>query len=183
VALQLATRGRATSVVCLAPAGGWRAGGPFDRYLAVQFGFAYRVCRALLAPRRRRMLERRGVRRALLRSMVAEPDQVSNETFRTIVSDIAGCDALALSLRSVLARDLSTTAEVTVPVLIAWSEHDRILVSRASRDRLVRQVGRPEVTTLAGCGHVPMSDAPELVARTIIEFTGRARPVDREAPA
>lgn len=173
VALQLAARGRATSVVCLAPAGGWRAGGAFDRYLAAQFGVAAGVCRRLDRPRGRRLLARPGVRRALLRSMVARPDLVTAAQAQTVVADIAGCQALRIALNRPEARDIGFTPSIDVPVLIAWSQFDKVLVSHESRRRLERQVGAPEVVRLAGVGHVPMSDDPVLVAETVLEFTER----------
>lgn len=170
VALQLAGRGRAASVVCLAPAGGWVAGGTYDRFLAAQFAFAYRTCVRLTSPRRLRLLNRPSVRRALLFAMVSRPENVTDSSYLAIVEDIAGCQALRYSIRSVAARDLSSAPPATCPVLIAWSAQDRILISGSSRRRLERQVGAPKVVRLPGVGHVPMSDSPELVASTILEF-------------
>jgi pimeloyl-ACP methyl ester carboxylesterase len=57
-------------------------------------------------------------------------------------------------------------------VLVAWSAGDRILVSRKGRRAFMRWVPNAEETTLLGVGHVPMSDDPELVARTVLEFIG-----------
>jgi len=171
VALQLAGRGRASSVVCLSPAGGWPVGGPFDRFLAAQFSLAYRTVRRLSAQRDGRLLFRRTVRRAFLVPMVARPENVTDAAYRAIVANIAACDALRLSIGRPSARDVHDAPPVDCPVLLAWGGQDRILVSRASRRRLALQVGDPEVVVLPHVGHVPMSDAPELVASTILEFT------------
>ncbi|MFT4263828.1 MAG: alpha/beta hydrolase [Nocardioides sp.] len=171
IALQLAARGRARSVVCLAPAGGWPVGSPFDRLLTAQFAAAYRVCRMLVAPAGRPFRRTPGVRRALLHAMVARPQRVSPRAFDEIVADVAGCRALRESLHRPAARDLAFTPAAPCPVLIAWSAEDRILVSHAYRRTLAEQVGAPTVVTLPGVGHIPMSDEPDLVARTILEFT------------
>jgi pimeloyl-ACP methyl ester carboxylesterase len=173
IALQLAARGRAESVVCLAPAGGWSAGGLFDRYLATQFGLAFAVT-GRLRSRGRRTLLRPAVKRALLSGMFARPDQIDERTYLGIVDDIADCQALRRSLGDSAARDVSFTPRLTCPVLIAWSDRDRILISRASRRNLERQVGNPRVIHLPDVGHVPMQDSPELVAFTILDFTATA---------
>lgn len=59
----------------------------------------------------------------------------------------------------------------TVPVTVAWGDRDKILLLRqASRARAHLPAARH--VTLTGCGHVPMSDDPDLVAATILETTG-----------
>jgi pimeloyl-ACP methyl ester carboxylesterase len=174
VALQLAGRGRARSVVCLAPAGGWAIGRAFDRFLAAQFSLAYWACRRLTGPGGGRLRNDPRVRRALLRGMVAKPDRVSDEQFEELVLDIARCDALRRSISRPETRDVSSVPSIACPVLIAWSDCDRILVSRASRRRLASQVGRPEVRLLPGVGHVPMGDDPVLVSEVILKFAREA---------
>jgi len=174
VALQLAGRGRAASVVCLAPAGGWVTGGSFDRFLGTQFAVAFRTCRRMLTPRGQRLLQHPAMRRVLLFGMVARPERVGHQQYREIVKDIAGCKALEVSILRPSARDLSEVPRLEVPVLIAWSDRDRILVSSTSRRRLEQQVGDPEVILLPDVGHVPMSDAPETIAALVLEFSGRS---------
>lgn len=172
IALRLAERGRARAVVCLAPAGGWLPGSPFDRALAAQFAAAYRFCRGLTSTAAgQKMLRRRPVRRALLHAMVARPELVSDRGYVDTVYDVAGCEAIRSSVYNRAARDLSYIPPLSTPTLIAWSAMDRILVAERYRSRLARLVGAPEVVTLPGVGHVPMSDDPELVASTILAFT------------
>jgi pimeloyl-ACP methyl ester carboxylesterase len=61
------------------------------------------------------------------------------------------------------------------PITVAWAEKDALLpmaeYARALPERL------PEVafSVLAGVGHEPMLDDPELVARTILAVTGAAK--------
>ena len=64
--------------------------------------------------------------------------------------------------------------QISCPVRIAWCEEDTIFpVERYSQT--FGTVPGVEVTRLPGCGHVPMYDAPELVARTIGEFSSGSR--------
>lgn len=170
VALQLAGRGRASSVVCLAPAGGWRVGGLFDRWITTQFRLAYRFASWLVGTDRPNVGRRRASRLLLL-GMVAKPALVSDAQLDDIVRDIAECDALRWSIKRSAGRDLSTVPPADCPVLIAWSQRDRVLLSRRARRRLEKQMGIPRVIQLNGVGHVPMSDEPGLVADTILGFT------------
>lgn len=62
-----------------------------------------------------------------------------------------------------------------MPVTIAWGDKDRILTpSQAVRARA--RLPRAHHLMLPGCGHVPMSDDPRLVASTILTTTGAAGP-------
>ncbi len=56
---------------------------------------------------------------------------------------------------------------IDVPVTIAWGTKDRILLQGQAR-RARRLIPEAEWVDLPGLGHVPMSDDPELVARTIL---------------
>jgi hypothetical protein len=59
-------------------------------------------------------------------------------------------------------------------VLIAWGTEDRVLAPGQAA-RFTDLIPRAELRPLPGLGHVPMPDDPELVARTILDFTSRAR--------
>jgi pimeloyl-ACP methyl ester carboxylesterase len=67
-------------------------------------------------------------------------------------------------------RGYAFTAQPAVPVTVAWGSRDRIFLpaqAGVARDRLP---GARHVT-LDGCGHVPMSDDPALVAGVILQTT------------
>ncbi len=67
---------------------------------------------------------------------------------------------------------------ISCPVLIAWAEKDAIFPVERYAESFADVPG-VEVGRLPGCGHVPMYDDPDLVARTIAEFALR----HSEAPA
>ncbi|MDT7599940.1 MAG: hypothetical protein QOK26_2017 [Pseudonocardiales bacterium] len=72
-----------------------------------------------------------------------------------------------------------------VPVTVAWGEKDRILPPRQALRAAMLLPGANHVT-LPDCGHVPMVDDPELVARTILDTCARAetaRPIADAAQA
>jgi pimeloyl-ACP methyl ester carboxylesterase len=57
----------------------------------------------------------------------------------------------------------------TCPTTIAWGEHDRLLIHSRQAPRARRMLPEARHVTLRGCGHVPMWDDPEQVARVMLE--------------
>ncbi|WP_308296249.1 alpha/beta fold hydrolase [Streptomyces sp. ISL-96] len=53
-----------------------------------------------------------------------------------------------------------------VPVTIAWGTRDRLLPPRQA-ERAKAMIPGARLVPLPGCGHVPMADAPDLVARVL----------------
>jgi pimeloyl-ACP methyl ester carboxylesterase len=175
IALELARRGRARSVVGLAPAGGWEAGTRTERRLQRLFTRNYRFSKALL-PRVDALMRRPRLRRALLRGVVAHGERVPAAVAAQLVRDSVACPAY-FELMDAILRDgpPQNFDGVACPVLLAWGTRDRILPSPGYSRRLRELLPAAEWTELRGVGHVPMSDDPELVARTISEFAARAR--------
>jgi pimeloyl-ACP methyl ester carboxylesterase len=179
IALELAARGRARSVVGLSPAGGWTAGSRAERRLRGLFTRNHRLSKAML-PRMESLMRRPRLRRALLRQVVARGELLPAAVAVQLVRDSVACP-IYFELMDAIMRDGPPVSfdEVRCPVLIAWGTRDRILPSRSYASRLRELVPSAEWVELRGLGHAPMSDDPELVARTISDFTARAR---EEAP-
>lgn len=57
------------------------------------------------------------------------------------------------------------------PVTIAWGRRDRILLWRQA-ERASRLLPDARFVPLEGCGHVPMTDDPDLVAQVILRGSG-----------
>ena len=55
------------------------------------------------------------------------------------------------------------------PTTIAWGDRDRLLIYSRQFPRTRRLLPEARHVTLHGCGHVPMWDDPEQVARTILD--------------
>lgn len=84
----------------------------------------------------------------------------------------AACKA---TLRAGRASRLFSGDIPDVPVTIAWGTRDRLLPPwQASRVKAMIPGSR--MVPLPGCGHVPMTDAPELVSRVLRETAGSMRP-------
>ena len=171
LALELARRGRARSVVALAPAGGWKQGSKAERRLRRLFTLGYRIV-TLVDPHAERIVRRPRLRRLLLGSACAHPERVSPEDAVRRIRAMVGCtiywDFIAMARRDGPPAWLS---EVQAPVLLAWPERDRIIPAKRYSALFVEQLPNVEYRELPGVGHVPMSDDPELVVDTIVEFT------------
>ena len=55
------------------------------------------------------------------------------------------------------------------PTTIAWAQRDRLLLAGRQAPRAARWLPQARHVTLRGCGHVPMWDDPEQVARAILD--------------
>jgi pimeloyl-ACP methyl ester carboxylesterase len=175
ISFELAIRGRARSVVALSPAGGWEAGTPDERRLRPFFTRLHRMSKASL-PWIDTIMRRPRLRRQALREIVAHGERVPPTAAAQIVRDSLGC-SVYFELMDAILRDgpVQTLDGVDCPVLIAWGTRDRILpVERYSR-RFREMLPDSEWMALPDAGHIPMSDEPELIARTIDRFAGRVR--------
>lgn len=180
IAFELAIRGRARSVVAISPAGGWEGGTSDERRLRRLFSRLHRTSTAAL-PWVDSLMRRPRVRREALRDIVAHGERVPPSAAAAIVRDSANCPVY-FELLDAITRDgpPQTLDGVECPVLFAWGTRDRILPVERYSQRLRSMLPSAEWTTLADAGHIPMSDDPALITRTITEFVTR---VGEPAPA
>jgi pimeloyl-ACP methyl ester carboxylesterase len=169
LALIAGARGRAATVTGLSPAGFWAR--PWQHgYARVVFTSAQLAGAAMrpLAPALARSTAGRGV---LEGAFVSRP---SNVTPEQAVADTANFLRAREALRAVLADRGSFVRTVpdSVPVTIAWGTKDRMLPPSQARVAMSR-VPHARFVPLPGCGHVPMSDDPGLVAKVLLDGSGR----------
>jgi pimeloyl-ACP methyl ester carboxylesterase len=167
VALELARRGRAQSVLALSPAGAWRSPRDLRRLLTLfRAGGALGSINGMpnIATRKR-------VRRILLLLMAEHADRMTPAQVATTFEDIASCTALPDILDG--ARDngpMKPISNVSCRVRIAWGLNDRMLPFMRYGVPILAAVPAAEFVFLTGVGHVPMIDDPALVANTILDF-------------
>jgi pimeloyl-ACP methyl ester carboxylesterase len=171
LAIELAKRGRARSVVAFSPGGGWELGGPEPERIARFFARQMRIIR-LTHRQVPRLMRRPGARRLAMRDimrhgeLISPPDAVDlslDPLACTVVDDVLG------SLRAGRAH-VEDIDRVAVPTLIAWAELDRILPLATCSARFRREIPDVEFRVLPGVGHVPMWDDTRLVVRTITDW-------------
>ncbi|MFF5180239.1 alpha/beta fold hydrolase [Micromonospora sp. NPDC000316] len=181
ISLELAASGAVASATAFSPAGFFT---PAERRRALAILRLLRVNSYLPAPIMRVALRSAYLRTVCFGSLVARPTLLD--------ADRAFGDALALrrglgfAAVARAARDYRfdgvRLADAAVPVTIGWGDCDRIFgVHQAERARSGLPAAR--VVTLPGCGHVPMSDDPDLVAALILETTGAVPRADSRSPA
>ena len=175
IAVELAARGRARSVVALAPAGGWEQGSRAERRLRTLFTRNYKLSMALL-PRIDSLMRRPRLRRALLWQIAAHGERIPPAAAAQAVRDSVACPVY-FELMDAILRDGPPRAfdGVTCPVLLAWGTRDRIIPTPRYSERLRNLLPNAEWIELPGLGHIAMFDDPELVARMIAEFVVRVR--------
>jgi pimeloyl-ACP methyl ester carboxylesterase len=175
VALELARRGRAETVVALSPAGlqharerNWGAG--------ILRGMRWL---AQNAPAPEPLLRNTVTRCLFAGPTVARPWKLDPDELIEEAELFANCPGFEPTMPFAIASQPAGLTTLDVPVLILWGNMDVILLPRQGR-RFERLIPGAELRYLKGLGHVPMSDAPEELAEAIAEFA-LDRP--RERPA
>ena len=164
LALEAGVSGVAASVTALSPAGFWRAGWEF-RYARGIFA-VMQASSALLRPLAPAIVGTTAGRAVTFSAVVARPARLTAEQ---AAGDVAGFVRAREALDTVLAGMTQFTGRVPdgLPVTIAWGTRDRVL---PQRQVLVARARLPQARflPLPGCGHVPMTDDPALVADVLL---------------
>jgi pimeloyl-ACP methyl ester carboxylesterase len=164
LALEIAASGRAASVTALSPAGFWSSSSEL-RY-AVAVNKAMQAVGRLVRPLGP-VLSRSTAGRALIYALiVAKPSQVRPEQARgDMVSFLASTGAMNMILAA--AVPFADGLPKDVQVTIGWGTRDRLLLPRQAQIATAR-LPQARLVPLPGCGHVPMTDNPQLVADVLL---------------
>ena len=173
VALQLAARGRADSVVAFAPAGGWAEGdASFEETLRLQ-ARTQDALRASAAHADAIVASAEGRRRAT-ELLTTNYEHIPADLVAHQMLGVVGCrDALPMIERVVGEGYGSIAAEqIHCPVRVVWGTDDRLLPwpSAAARFR-TDWLPHADWVELDGVGHCPQLDVPLEAAQLILGFT------------
>ncbi|HEX3827119.1 MAG TPA: alpha/beta fold hydrolase [Sporichthyaceae bacterium] len=169
LALELAARGRATSVVAFAPAGCWTKPGDLARV-----GRLLKIGRrAGMNPTVQRMLARPNTRRSVFRAVMERADLIPADDLAALLADLAACQLLPGLLASLRITGPVARLEVDAPVRLAWPVKDRTIPFERYGRPWLAVLPKAELVRLRGVGHMPMYDDPGLVVRTVREFTAK----------
>lgn len=180
IALEAADVGIARSVTALSPAGFWlnELDFAYVRGLFAGVQAAARPLQCVSGP----VLGHPVGRSLALGWAAAHPTRIDPEVAREDAANmVASRDAIRTMFTGAYTYRGDLRGEhVDVPLTIAWASRDLTLLpyhALVARRRLpfARHLW------LKGCGHVPMSDDPDLVARVIREGTGRLFRADEAA--
>jgi pimeloyl-ACP methyl ester carboxylesterase len=162
IALELARRGRATTVVAISPAGLWH-GREKDWGAGILRGMRW-LARNVPAPD---AVVRNPVGRSLFAGpTVARPWRMDPDDVIEVLGLYASAPGFDATLQYALERQPRGLDQIRCPVLLLWGTRDLILMPRQA-PRFERLIPDCELRYLKGLGHVPMSDDPELLADEI----------------
>ncbi|HUR85149.1 MAG TPA: alpha/beta hydrolase [Solirubrobacteraceae bacterium] len=172
VGLHLAARGRARSVVALAPAGGWARGDESYRETLTSFATLQEQAR-MAAPHAAAIVATPEGRRQATQRIAESPAHIPPGLVSHLMLGAACCTSAIAMIEHALRDGYDLDAErITCPVRVVWGTADRILPwpSAAARYR-EDWVPHAEWIELDGVGHCPQLDAPLETAQLILGLT------------
>lgn len=163
VALELARAGAVGSAVALSPIGLWT--GPEAAYALGSLRIARTVAEAL-GPRTARVAGSPLGRTLAFWQLVARPRRMTAEAADRALRDLARSPGFAATRRAARTYRLAGFTP-GVPVTVAWGTRD-VLTPRHQARRAARLLPGIRLVRLRGCGHSPMSDDPDRIARLLL---------------
>ncbi len=175
LALHLAARGRADTVVALAPAGGWAAGDDSFREALRRTAELREGARAV-APHAEAIAATAEGRRRATRLIVTSAEGIPADLVAHLVRGAAGCDGLPALSAAALRDGWTLDAErIACPVRIIWGTGDRLLPWPAAAARYRYLLPHAEWVELDGVGHCPQLELPLETAELILGLTAPRR--------
>lgn len=174
VAIELARRGRAASVVALSPAGFWSPGDGMAALVMHGLRRSTRIARRTRPLAAALVSTRRG-RRSWMGTALRHPNAMTPAQARVVVDDQARC---TLPEWLFVADDdcLAVLDPVPCPITVAWAEHDEVLPVQDYADAVRERLPGAAFAVLPGVGHAAMVDDRDLVERTILSVTATTHP-------
>src|SRR3954447_24103734 len=170
IALELARRGRARTVVALAPTG---LELPSERAYVISINEAMRARARVAAPLAGTLAAHPVTRASLLAPMRARPWRVPAADAAAEVRTFGRAPGFQPTLRwTVGAQPALGLGEIGVPVRICTGTRD-VMLGAFTAPRFAAAIPGAELHRLPGCGHVPMADDPASVAAAIGGLTAR----------
>jgi pimeloyl-ACP methyl ester carboxylesterase len=171
VALQLATRGRARSVVALAPAGGWARGDDSYRdLLAFQRELQQQI--AAVAPHADAIVAGPEGRRRATQYLTTNFEHIPAELLAHQLRGAARADAARMVEHGLRSGWTLHAERITCRVRIVWGTEDRLLPWPGAAARYREEwLPHADWVELEGIGHAPQLDVPLETAQLILGVT------------
>jgi pimeloyl-ACP methyl ester carboxylesterase len=172
VALQLAARGRARTVVALAPAGGWARGDDsykegLDYFLSMQ-----ELVKAA-APHAEAILSSREGRRRSTQDITTDFEHIPTDLLVHQLRGAANCPGALPLIEFARRNGYTLEAEsIACPVRLLWGTADRLLPLPQAAVRYRQEwLPQAEWVELDGIGHCPQLDIPLETSELILGLT------------
>jgi pimeloyl-ACP methyl ester carboxylesterase len=172
VALQVATRGRADSVVALAPAGGWAVGDDAYKETLRYFIDMHELVKAA-APHADAIASTPEGRRRSTLYTTTNFEHIPAELVAHQIRGAARCESVAGLVAQAREHGWNLdAAKVTCPVRVVWGTDDRLLEWPRAAERYRRDwLPQADWVVLDGVGHLPQLDVPLETAELILGVT------------
>lgn len=172
LALRLAERGRAETVVALAPAGGWAKDDTSYRDL-LSFQAMLNEYVRTVAPFADSIVATREGRRRSTGSVANNFDHIPQELIAHLIRGAAGCQGVSILAERAAHNGWNLeAARISCPVRILWGGDDRLLAWPAAAVRyLTEWLPGADWVQMPGVGHCPQLDSPAETAELILGFT------------
>jgi pimeloyl-ACP methyl ester carboxylesterase len=179
LALEAAVAGRAASVTALSPAGFWRSSRELTYARAVSK--TMQAAGRLIQPLGPALARSTAGRALIYAEIVSKPSLVGPEQ---AIGDMEAFLAARYTTNAILAvaTPFTGTVPAGIPVTIAWGTNDRLLPPRQALVAKER-IPQARLVPLPGCGHVPMTDNPALVADVLLRSSRVAQHAGRQSAA
>lgn len=165
IALELAVRGKARKVLALSPSG---LSTSLERLYIKNVLRTCHLMTRFLAPWAKDLGANPVARSALFPLIRSRPWQMTSEEATEELRNLARTTYLN-TLIEVEDRRPDNLEKIECPVTIAFGTADRLLGAHQG-PRFIEAIPGARLERLAGLGHVPMSDDPQLVAKVIMKF-------------
>jgi pimeloyl-ACP methyl ester carboxylesterase len=175
LALRLAARGRAETVVALAPAGGWAVADPSYADLLSLYAMLNEYVRTI-APFAHEIVSTREGRRRSTGYVASNFEHIPAELVAHLIRGAAGCQGVSILAEHAGRRGWELDAErIACPVRVLWGTDDRLLQWPAAAVRYRTEwLPQADWIELPGVGHCPQLDSPAETAALILSFTNGA---------
>lgn len=165
IAMEAAADNLVSSATVLSPAAYWHNAIDFA-YIRLLFTCLTTSAR-LLAPVVPRLARSPRARHLMGGVVSAHPERIPANEF---VGDLNGMRRAIPAMKKIFpaAEVFDREIPADIPVTVAWAARDRILLPYQAKIA-EKRLPQARHIRLPGCGHVPMADDPELVARVLLE--------------
>jgi pimeloyl-ACP methyl ester carboxylesterase len=172
LALELAKRGRARSVVAISPGGGWEESNRREVERIVRLFKRTQTSARATVKHHERLLARPGFRRIGMRDIMARGHLVPAEEAVLLTRSSIRCSVVEdvfATMRDGSGRVVDLD-QVKAPTLVAWGDRDRLLPMQHHAERFRTGIPGVRFEVMHGLGHTPMWDDAGRVAQLIGDF-------------
>ncbi len=176
LAIELAKRGRARSVVAISPGGGWADYDSREVERIIRLFKRNQKSARVTERHHEKLLARPGFRRLGMRDVMTRGHLMPAEEAVRLTRSSTRCSIVEdvfVTMRNGAGRVVDLD-QVKAPTLVAWGEKDRLLPMDRHAERFRTEIPGGQFRVLRGLGHTPMWDDAAQIAELIADFATAA---------